>query len=778
MARFWQWTIMLTALALSAALVHADDDDAAGDADGLIKITLPEDVEIRMLVEYVAQRTQMNVLFDEQVGRQRVTLKTPREIPASSLPGLLTSVLQMKNLVLIDDQQPGFKRIVQANNLLAIARLQHEGQAPPEEPAAVVSQVFRLAHSDTQRAEQLIRPFLTQPGGNSFALPEQRYLIVTDFAQNMARVRELIELIDQAGPRIDIEFLKIQHLDAGQIAQQVMAMLAAKQRAEGAADRLTTRIELLPDLRTNQLTLVGTAEQLEEAKRIIDSLDGALDLVTKVYQLQTAQPDRIDRLAKELLGPLKASRVYRSAIDRDGAMLIVTATPEAHTIIEGLKRDLDAAYSDQQSPIRFYKLQNTTASEVMQTIQAIEGVDGVSALSLGFGEDVEAVPAGTGRGTARRGDDVPGANRPPAGVGEPLPEPPVYQRSDDDGDARAPAPGTGDGAAGGALFEGGTSGGASGGGGRRSVRTERATITSDPNTNTIIVVAPPAEQRVYEQLIKRLDYRRPQVMVEVTIVTLDTSDGFSLGVEISRVNGGDNQVLTFSSFGLNEVDGDTGRITLSPSLGFNGALISADIADIVIKALKSNGRARVTSTPRILVNDNATGTLSSINEAAFTSVNASDTVATTSFAGYVSAGTDITVTPHISEGDHLQLEFTVDLNSFGEGGTESVPPPRQTNSVSSEVTIPDNHTIIVGGLNRTDFSEAVSRVPLLGEIPGLEYLFSSRTISDSSTTFFVFIRPVILRDDKFRDLKYFSQRDAELAMIPGDYPVSEPIAVP
>ena len=214
-------------------------------------------------------------------------------------------------------------------------------------------------------------------------------------------------------------------------------------------------------------------------------------------------------------------------------------------------------------------------------------------------------------------------------------------------------------------------------------------------------------------------------------------------------------------------------------MGFNGAVVNSDVADVIIRALSTNARARVVSAPRVLVNDNATGTLDSVNEAPFTSVNASDTVATTSFGGFAEAGTSITVTPHISEGDHLQLEYGVTLSSFS-GDAASVdgglaPPPRQTNSIESVVTIPDGNTIIVGGLNRSDFSESIQAIPILGQIPWLEYLFSSRTENRADTTLFVFIRPVILRDDEFDDLRTLSVRDMSRAELPSDYPASTPL---
>jgi general secretion pathway protein D len=333
---------------------------------------------------------------------------------------------------------------------------------------------------------------------------------------------------------------------------------------------------------------------------------------------------------------------------------------------------------------------------------------------------------------------------------------------------------------------GGAVSGSTGGGGSDGLSLEgdalgwrRAIVTADVNTNSIIVVAGPQLQSVYERLIRMLDRRRPQVLIEITIATINTTDDFSLGVELSRNTSADGgKVLTFSSFGLSTVNAATGGLTLIPGAGFNGAVIDSEVADIVIKALKKDTRTKVVSTPRILVNDNATGTLTSIAEEPYTTISQGQVTDTTSFGGFVEAGTTITVVPHISEGDYLSLEYAISLNSFRDADTAAgIPPPRQTDSVESEVTVPDGHTIIIGGLTRQNLTETVNAVPILGEIPLLKYLFSSQSIERSHSTLFVFLRPVILRDDEFEDIKFMSSRQMGLADMPADLPSSEPLTV-
>ena len=421
-----------------------------------------------------------------------------------------------------------------------------------------------------------------------------------------------------------------------------------------------------------------------------------------------------------------------STADAEGGLLVVSATPGLHARVAELREQVDVPLEASANPVRFYKLQNADAAEVLATIRAIDGGPG-------------------SRGLA--GVDVGGLGNPPT-----APSP---------GNTYPPNPSAE--ASLGVFAEAGL---------RGAVRTEDAVVTADENLNSIIVIADPSVQRVYETLIRQLDKRRPQVMVEVTIVTLDTTDGFSLGVDVlAGDDSGDNQSFLFSSFGFSEVT-DAGRLGLVPGLGLNGALLQAGIADLVLRALKNESRAEVVSAPKILVNDNATGVIASVAEQPVTSINQGEVTATVTFSQYVDAGTSIAVTPQIAEGDHLRLEFEVALESFtGDSGVGGVPPPRQSNTITSEVTIPDGTTIVVGGINRKDTSDSISRVPLLGELPLLELLFSSRSVTESRSTLFVFIKPVILRDDRFADLRYLSGEAMDAANLPPDLPRSSPMLI-
>ena len=178
--------------------------------------------------------------------------------------------------------------------------------------------------------------------------------------------------------------------------------------------------------------------------------------------------------------------------------------------------------------------------------------------------------------------------------------------------------------------------------------------------------------------------------------------------------------------------------------------------------------------PKILVNDNSTGKLESVTSVPFSSINASQTVSTTSLGGNQQAGTIITVTPHINEDNHLQLDFDVEFSTFSGTSTAGLPPARQIDRVGSTVTIPDGKTVVVGGLKRIGENYTYSGLPWIEKIPILRTLTGRTDTNQSTMSFFLFIRPMVLRDSRFADLRYLSDKEAGKACLPGEFPSSQP----
>lgn len=746
-------------------------------------LNFPANTSLALLVDYVSDRLNLNVVYDSQLARSQVTLRTPKPVPVQALRPLLNSLLAANGFALVGDGEEGVLRVVPQQQMASAAKLGagREGDRMPG--ATVVIEVFDLAHADPVQAEAALRPFLSGQGAVLSSDSQRRQLVVTDVASRIEDLAELVARLDQPTPAAAVRYHNVQHSGADVLRDQLSTLLSATEA--GGSVTGTSRgggappVQLIADSRTNRLAIVGPESLVARAIELAEELDSDLGLVPRIYPLQNVTPERVDRLVRSVLSPRIVEQQYRATLDDPGGLYVVTATEGVHAAVESLVQQLDVAPDAESNPIRFYRIQNVDADDVLRTIRSIAG-EGLPN-SGAFGREPGASQGGASRSAEDqlaqdgfRGDSTdaagPGGRRGFLGADEARPldfdaligNQRPFEVDDRSQGVRRGRPGLG----GNASRE------------IASVRTEGLTVTADPNTNTIIVIADPPLQRFYEELIQRLDVRRPQVLIEATIVTIDTSDAFTLGVEVSTGDfAGETQRFGFSRFGLSEID-DAGRLDLIPGLGFNGAVLQADVADVIVRALKTDARARVVASPRILVNDNATGTIASLAEQPVTSINQGLNSDVVTFSQFVSAGTEIVVSPQIAEADFVRLAFSVSLDSFTGDGGAGVPPPRQSNVVESEVTVPDGSTIVVGGINRQDSAETVSRIPILGQIPILEHLFSSRTKTDSTATLFVFLKPVVLRDDRFEDLKYISAADLKTAGLDSDpdgLPKSEPL---
>jgi general secretion pathway protein D len=765
---------------------------AASRDDELVMLDFPADgVEISVLADIVTQQLRIPIVYDEQIKNKKVVIRVPVKVPVSALMGVLQSALRLKQLALVDAEQPGWKQIVPAPNLAAVARPPGaaRGGVAPAGGEGAVAEVFVLVHADPARVAEIIRPFLTQPNGYMQADPARRILIVGDYASVVSRIAGLIQVMDSEGPKVETRFVPLRDAEATWLAPAITQLLASRQASQTAGAG-GSGVFITADDRVNQVVVIAPPDRIQEVLELIAGMDKSPDLRMRVYRLKSVTPERADRLIRGLLGPGTAKRAYQAAVDHESVSLAVSATPEVHARIEALLKELDAPVKESQSPIHFYKLKNTKAADVLATLGGLLGQDqprqhdpasagdagpengmaaagrnpsqpGVPSATMAMVGSPAHSPSGnnlissTGLGAAQPATTAFGAQSDPAAAAggngaQAYASPTLASRRPDD---------TGDNAT------------------SMAIRGRDATVAADANSNSIIVVAPPQVQQIYADLIKRLDERRPQVQIECTIVTLDTSGGFTFGVDIGKLGAfGASQLLTLSSFGVSVADPSTAKLKPAASTGGTFALLSPRIADVVITALQTNSHSRFLSAPQLLVNDNGKGKLESVAQEPYAVIlDASSTQSLTSLGGQAQAGTSITVEPHISEADYLQLAYSIELSNFTGAASNGLPPPSEKNSVDSSVTIPDGYTIVVGGLTTKTFNTSVNTIPILGDIPILKDLFGTRSRNANDTTLFVFIKPTILRDDRFEDLKYISARSARQAGLPDDYPQGEPI---
>lgn len=305
---------------------------------------------------------------------------------------------------------------------------------------------------------------------------------------------------------------------------------------------------------------------------------------------------------------------------------------------------------------------------------------------------------------------------------------------------------------------------------------EVVVVIPDPDNNQVIVKAPVKQQEELEKLIERLDRRRAQVYIQALIVSVADNEDYTLAFE-SQFLSGDFGVNT--NFGLGSFDtgsGFTDSKTVSTSLGgLTSAIIKSEYIPLIINATQTNTDVRILSAPQLLVNDNEESEIVSIEEQPFSTTNVGQTTDTTTFGGFAEAGTTLRVTPSISDGGFLRLEYYVELSNFTSAtGTDGNPPPRNTRRVDGLATIPSDATIVVGGLTVDDIRDTIVKVPFIGDIPLIGELFKRTNKINNSAKLYVFLTPRIMTDPNFNDLKLLTQGPQAQVDVESDAPDLEP----
>ncbi|MCG7496772.1 type II secretion system secretin GspD [Vibrio sp. Of7-15] len=305
-------------------------------------------------------------------------------------------------------------------------------------------------------------------------------------------------------------------------------------------------------------------------------------------------------------------------------------------------------------------------------------------------------------------------------------------------------------------------------------------IAAHPDTNALVVTAPPDIMRALEDVIAQLDIRRAQVLIEALIVEMAESDGVNLGVQWGSLETG--AVIQYSNtgtpigqvmVGLEEAkdttektpirDSSTGAIkyyeettkqgdysTLASALGgVNGAALSLVMGDwtALISAVASDSNSNILSSPSITVMDNGeasfivgeevpvlTGSSTgSNNDNPFNTVERKE------------VGIKLKVVPQINEGDSVQLEIEQEVsNVLGANGAVDVRFAKR--QLNTSVIIQDGQMLALGGLVDERALESESKIPLLGDIPFLGHLFKSTSTQVEKKNLMIFIKPTIIRD--------------------------------
>jgi len=259
-------------------------------------------------------------------------------------------------------------------------------------------------------------------------------------------------------------------------------------------------------------------------------------------------------------------------------------------------------------------------------------------------------------------------------------------------------------------------------------------IRASETENMLVVTDIPGNVDDIGRLIRSLDVKAQQVMIEARIVEISLSNEQELGVRWNtRMNDpASNPQLNISS--QPAAIGSVGMISVGSLQG--GVDINATLS-----LLESKGRANTISNPRIATLNNQTATIQASQNIPYRTSNVSNGVVS-NVVQYLELPITLHVTPQSTHGQVMLNPLTLTVATVV---GDQVPPATTTRSASTQMLVSDGETIAIGGLVRDEERTRASQVPLLGDIPLLGYLFKSTTVVKSKVELVVFLTPHILK---------------------------------
>ncbi len=732
------------------------------NADEVLQLDLPQQLDMIQLLDLVGEYMQLDYMYDPaKIKGQIVTLK---------LHGKLRGRMRVKDLYLLLESVlkfKGFAMTCHEGNLVTVVPAAEALQANPdivdrasETPGAgdmVVTSIFELQGIDAASASTLLQnmklSLAVTPIDGTAAL------IVTCYAHQIDRIERLLRVIDRPGRPKEFRFRPLKYTMAKSLTNKVQE-LASKMRnvaiafgttdtgsdqtgrpramvaslthaspASGSSGSTDETVYLDADERTNRVLMIGYAEQLAVVEELIGALDVAQqDLrVRKIYDVRHVEADEVKRKLQELelLDSAGADRGSPGSTAKiTTAEIVGGAVAEAPQVVVLEATNSLVVNATEEQHERVEAMMNYLDAEVRKETIPYE----IYFLENQDPEDLAAVLEKIIHETVQ--DKEGKLQR-------------ILRNADDE-----------------------------------------IMIVPDKQTFSLIVYASPKNQEWISKLITTLDRRSPQVLIDVTLVEIRKTDEFNYdlnlitslpdlietGGQTGSFFSGDQTVVEK----LLESDTRSQFADLQVSSGEATGFYADVHVNALLKTMQKKNYGRVLAKPKVLVNDNETGTIkttdttyvtkkSSIPVASGSAGTQNTLIETAIDYEPYDAGITLEITPHISEGQLLRLDIDLTRSDFTLITGEK--PPDQTSSdINTVVTVPDGSTIILGGMLRLNQSKGGTKVPILGDLPIVGLPFRSTTNSDIQSKLYVFVKAEVIRPQEAaaaagRDLERISEQN-------------------
>lgn len=284
----------------------------------------------------------------------------------------------------------------------------------------------------------------------------------------------------------------------------------------------------------------------------------------------------------------------------------------------------------------------------------------------------------------------------------------------------------------------------------------RGSVQADKRSNTIIVSDVPSKIAQIREIVARIDTQTPQVLIESRILETAKNPRQDYGIRWDSLR---NYELALKNLGY-KFNPTSGALSFYPGGEKTQPIKTADIAvlsasdfRVLISFLDSNGETELLASPRLVTADNTEAKISIAQQFPIAQFSFNQQTASLEVSGFEfkDIGILLGVTPHINRNGFITMDIKPEISSFDPtrvqtfGGAVSASVPIiDTRNMSASVMVKDGHTLAIGGLIREDITRSFTKVPVMGDIPGLGAAFRSKSYEKTKRNLLIFITPTVV----------------------------------
>ena len=286
------------------------------------------------------------------------------------------------------------------------------------------------------------------------------------------------------------------------------------------------------------------------------------------------------------------------------------------------------------------------------------------------------------------------------------------------------------------------------------ILSKRGSAVPDERTSTIFVQDTPSRLEEVRKMIKQIDVPVRQVLIEARFVSATDDFNRTLGGKLGYTGTG-TVVGAGAGFGIGgAATGSSTRALIGGNVNLPGANsgmggltlslfnpLATKVLTLELTASELDGRTKNIASPRVVTQDNKKASISSGTEIPYQQATSSGATS----IQYKSAKLSLTVTPRITPDDHINME--VEANNDVPGPDLGSGPTINKKEVRTEVLVENGGTVVIGGVFTQDVGDSTQKVPLLGDIPVIGWLFKNNIKSDKKSELLIFITPKIMKDE-------------------------------